>query len=67
MGASYEKTTPVRAAGPRETLDAIRDLVAAAEEQGWDTEPSLRGILDRGRDAYAALLAVMDETEAEPA
>ncbi len=44
---------------PAEVLDAIRGLVAAAEEQGWDLIPGNREILQRGRDAYADLQIVM--------
>ncbi|MCO5085116.1 MAG: hypothetical protein M9939_26430 [Mesorhizobium sp.] len=44
---------------PREVLDAIRDLVEAAEMQGWDALPDLKPVLDRGREAYADLQVVM--------
>lgn len=37
-----------------ESLAAFRDIVAAAEEQGWDSHADLAPILDRARDAYAA-------------
>lgn len=53
---------------PTEVLDAIRDLVAAAEEQGWDTlEPGLRETLDRGREAHATLQIVMADAHDEEA
>lgn len=44
---------------PREVLDAIRDLVEQAEADGWDVISDNREILQRGRDAYAALQIVM--------
>lgn len=44
---------------PREVLDAIRELVAAAEEQGWDVIPDLKPVLDAGREAYADLQIVI--------
>lgn len=45
------------------SIAAIRDLVEAAEEAGWDITEN-KNILDRGRDAYAMLqkTAVMTET-----
>lgn len=43
---------------PSEVLDAIRDLVSAAEEAGWDIGEN-REILQRGRDAYADLQIFM--------
>lgn len=46
---------------PTEVLDAIRDLIAAAEEQGWDTHVDLKPVLERGRDAYADLQFVMED------
>lgn len=46
--------------GASETLDAIRDLVAAAEASGWDTTENAP-ILNRAREAYAALCFVMAE------
>lgn len=46
-------------------LDAIRELVIAAEEQGWDTLPDLKPVLDAGRDAYAALQVVMADVDDE--
>lgn len=48
---------------PREVLDAIRDLVVAAEEQGWDTLPDLKPVLDKGRDAYGDLQIVMADAD----
>lgn len=42
-----------------QVLLAIRELVEAAEEQGWDSLPDLKPVLDAGRDAYAALQIVM--------
>lgn len=39
---------------PESILIALRDLVAAAEEAGWDTTEN-REVLDKGREAYAAL------------
>lgn len=39
---------------PESILIALRDLVAAAEEAGWDTTEN-REVLDDGRQAYAAL------------
>ena len=36
-------------------LDAIRDLVAAAEDAGWDNPNPNASILERGREAYAEL------------
>ncbi|MBN9073982.1 MAG: hypothetical protein J0H34_20770 [Rhizobiales bacterium] len=48
---------------PAEVLDAIRDLVVAAEEQGWDTLPDLKSALDRGRDAYADLQIVLADAD----
>lgn len=39
---------------PASIMIAFRDLVAAAEEAGWDTTEN-RETLDKGRDAYAAL------------
>ena len=39
---------------PASVLDAIRNLVAAAGEQGWDALPDLKPVLDAGRDAHAA-------------
>lgn len=48
---------------PAEVLDAIRDLVVAAEEQGWDAVPDLKPVLDAGRDAYADLQIVMADAE----
>ena len=44
---------------PAEVLAAIRDLVEQAEADGWDVMESNREILQRGRDAYAALQTVM--------
>ena len=41
---------------PASILTAFRDLVAAAEEAGWDTTEN-RETLDQGREAYAALKA----------
>lgn len=36
-------------------LDAIRDLVAAGEEAGWDLVPELREVLEQGRSAHTTL------------
>ena len=44
--------------GPQAVLDAVRDIVVAAEEAGWDIGEN-REILQRGRDAYADLQIVM--------
>ncbi len=48
--------------GERETLDAIRDLVAAAEQEGWDLTQN-REVLNNAREAYAALQIVMADDE----
>lgn len=48
---------------PAEVLDAIRDLVIAAEEQGWDALSDLKPVLDRGRDAYADMQIVMADAD----
>lgn len=48
---------------PASILTAIRDLVAAAEEAGWDTTEN-RETLDKGREAYAALKAFFADDEA---
>lgn len=50
---------------PASVLDAIRNLVAAAGEQGWDALPDLKPVLDAGRDAHAALRIVMADAEDE--
>lgn len=50
---------------PSEVLNAIRDLVVAAEEQGWDTLPDLKPVLDKGREAYADLQIVMADVDGE--
>lgn len=47
----------------RATLFAIRELVEAAEAQGWDTIPDLKPVLDKGRDAYADLRIVMADAD----
>lgn len=52
---------------PAQVLHAIRELVEAAEEEGWDTEPGLSEILDAGRLAYADLQIVMADAEDEVA
>lgn len=52
---------------PRTCLDAIRDLVAAAEEDGWDLRKDLAPVLDAGRDAYAALRIVMADADEDQA
>jgi hypothetical protein len=44
---------------PADALTAIRDMVEAAEMQGWDGIPDLKSALDAGREAYAALCVVM--------
>lgn len=43
---------------PIETLNAIRDLIAAAEEAGWDVGEN-SDVLNAAREAYAALQDVM--------
>lgn len=48
---------------PAEVLDAIRELVVSAEEQGWDVYPDLKPVLDNGREAYAALQIVMADAD----
>ena len=40
-------------------LAAMRDMVAAAEEAGWDYDPANAVILDKARDALAALNAAL--------
>lgn len=42
-------------------LLAFRDLVEAAEAAGWDGHPSTKEILDRARDAHAALTGWSNE------
>lgn len=37
------------------SLAAMRDMVAAAEEAGWDCEPGNDATLNKARDALAAL------------
>lgn len=44
-------------------LDAIREMISAAEETGWDSEDGLREILQGGRDAYAALQTILIPTD----
>lgn len=44
---------------PAQVLHAIREIVEAAEIQGWDVLPDLKSVLDAGRDAYADLQIVM--------
>jgi hypothetical protein len=46
---------------PSEILIAIRDLVAAAEEAGWDQDNP--EILNRGREAHASLQFVLADAE----
>lgn len=46
---------------PAAALAAIRDMVEAAEMQGWDVVPDLKPALDAGREAYAALCVVMPD------
>jgi len=41
-----------------EVLNAIRALVAAAEEAGWDNSENA-DVLNAGREAYAVLVDVM--------
>lgn len=48
---------------PAQVLHAIRELVEAAEEQGWDALPDLKPVLDAGRDAYTALQIVMADAD----
>ncbi len=48
---------------PSEVLNTIRDLVEAAEMQGWDTIPDLKPVLDKGREAYADLQIVMADAD----
>jgi hypothetical protein len=48
---------------PSKVLDAIRELVIAAEEAGWDAIPGNKEILQRGRDAYADLQIVMADSD----
>lgn len=49
---------------PAQVLRAIRELVAAAEEAGWDVTENA-AILNNGRDAYAALQTVMADADDE--
>ena len=48
---------------PEKILQAVRDLVEAAESAGWDFGDN-RSVLDKGREAYAAL---RDFFEVDPA
>lgn len=48
---------------PAQVLHAIRELVEAAEEQGWDTLPDLKRVLDAGREAYADLQIVLADAD----
>jgi len=50
---------------PSEVLTAIRELVTAAEEAGWDVLPDLKPILDNAREAYADLQIVMADAEVD--
>lgn len=43
---------------PVEVLEALRDLIEQAEQEGWDTNGNA-DVLNRGRDAFAALQTVM--------
>lgn len=47
------------------TLASFRDLVEAAEAAGWDTTEN-KEILQRGRDAYAALAEDLGAADLEP-
>ena len=47
---------------PAKILIAFRDLVSAAEEAGWDTTDNSK-VLDKGRDAYAALKDFLGDDE----
>jgi hypothetical protein len=59
-GAGIDRPAGVSASidGPLATYAALRDLVGAAEESGWDLEPGNDRVLDRGREALAALAMI---------
>jgi hypothetical protein len=47
---------------PSECLRALRDLVGAAEQAGWDTTEN-KAVLDNGREALADLEVVMADAD----
>lgn len=58
-----EPSEALDAMSPSRVLFAIRELVIAAEEQGWDSDPALVAVLNDGRAAYEALRVVMADAD----
>lgn len=49
---------------PHEVLNALRDLIAAAEEAGWDVGENIE-VLNRGREAYAVTCGIFGDAPCE--